>query len=398
MRIAYVCADVGVPVFGRKGCSVHVQEVVGALRGAGADLCLFAACLGGSPPPPVAGVPLRRLPCPSEGEIAARERSAFEANRGLREALEADGPFDAVYERYSLWSFAGMEYARDRGAAGLLELNAPLVEEQAAHRKLVHRDVAEAVADRAFAAASRLIAVSEPLARWVKSSFGARGRVHVMPNAIDPARFPASVHPARRAAGAFTVGFLGSLKPWHGLSVLAEAFARLHARWPSSRLLVVGDGPERGAFESSLSAHGVRHLAELTGTVAPHDVPGLLASMDAAVAPYPPQPRFYFSPLKVYEYMAAGLPVVASRVGQIAEAIRDGEDGLLCPPGDAPRLAEALGRLAADPALRARLGTKARQRVLAEHTWSAVAERILLLAVESVRERRDRLAAAVGNS
>jgi glycosyltransferase involved in cell wall biosynthesis len=57
------------------------------------------------------------------------------------------------------------------------------------------------------------------------------------------------------------VGFLGSLRPWHGLSVLAEAFARLHKRWPASRLLVVGDGPERASFESALCAHGVRRAA-----------------------------------------------------------------------------------------------------------------------------------------
>jgi glycosyltransferase involved in cell wall biosynthesis len=194
----------------------------------------------------------------------------------------------------------------------------------------------------------------------------------------------------------FTVGLLGGLRPWHGLSLLAEAFAHLHARWPSSRLLVVGDGSERRGFESALSAHGVRHVTELTGAVAPHDVPGLLASMDAAVAPYERQAEFYFSPLKVYEYMAAGLPVVASRVGQVAEVIRHRESGLLCPPGDAVSVAEALARLAADPALRARLGAKARRCVLADHTWSGVAERILRLAAESLRERRGTAAALGG--
>lgn len=395
MRIAYVCADPGVPVFGHKGCSVHVQEVAGALRAAGADLRLFAARLDGAAPPPLAGLPIRRLPCPTDDERADRERSALRANGALREALEATGPFDAVYERYALWSFAGMEYARDTGAAGLLEVNAPLIEEEAAHRALVHRAEADRVADRAFEAASRLIAVSEPLAHWMKLRPAARGRVEVIPNAVDPARFPAQLGPTLRASDVFTVGFLGGLKPWHGLSLLAEAFALFHACWPSSRLLVVGDGPERRSFESALSAHGVRHLAELTGAVAPDQVPGLLASMDAAVAPYAPQAWFYFSPLKLYEYMAAGLPVVASRVGQIAETIRHGETGLLCPAGDAAQVARALVRLAADPGLRARLGAQARRHVLADHTWGAVAERILGLAAAGLRERRDSAATVV---
>ena len=398
MRVAYVCADAGVPVFGQKGCSVHVQEVVRALRAAGADVWLFANRLGGPQPRALIDIPVRDLPYPSSGAIGDQEWEALQANRALREALETSGPFDAVYERYSLWSFAGMEYARDAGVAGLLEVNAPLVEEAAAHRKVVHRDVAECVADRVFAAASRLIVVSEGLARWIARRRCATERVQVIPNAIDPRRFPANVQPTHRVADLFTVGFLGGLRPWHGLSLLAAAFAHLHARCPSSRLLVVGDGPERGGFESALTAHGVRQVTELTGAVAPHEVPGLLASMDAAAAPYASHPDFYFSPLKVYEYMAAGLPVVASRVGQVAEAIRHHENGLLCPPGDAASMGAALARLAADPALRRRLGTKARQSVMTDHTWSDVAERILHLAAESLWERRGRTAAAIGSA
>jgi glycosyltransferase involved in cell wall biosynthesis len=117
-----------------------------------------------------------------------------------------------------------------------------------------------------------------------------------------------------------------------------------------------------------------------TGAVAPEAVPGLLASMDVAVAPYPRLAHFYFSPLKVYEYMAAGLPVVASRIGQLAQVLRHEVDGLFCPPGDAHALAAALERLRAEPALRRRLGLAARAKVLREHTWEAVARRILGLA------------------
>lgn len=395
MRVAYVCADAGVPVFGQKGCSVHVQEVVAALRRAGADVDLFAARLDGQAPAALRGVLVVPLPCPRPRDPAQRERAALDVNGPLASALALRGPFDLVYERHSLWSFAGMEHARDWGAAGLLEVNAPLIEEQATHRALVDREAAERVAARAFAAASALLAVSSALARRLDRHPAARGRVHVVPNAVAPERFPVGLRATRPAAeGAFTVGFVGSLKPWHGLAVLAEAFARLRERRPASRLLVVGDGPGRAAFESALTARGVREAAELTGSVPPEAVPRLLASMDVAVAPYPPQAEFYFSPLKLYEYMAAGLPVVASRIGQIQEAIRDGVDGVLCPPGDAPALAAALLRLADDPALRVRLGRAARQIVIAERTWSAVAERIIGLARGHADGRRRSAAAA----
>lgn len=378
MRVAYVCADAGVPVFGRKGCSIHVQEVVRALHSEGAEVDLFAACKGGPAPRGLEDVPLHALPAAADVDLVRREDQAFAANKALPAGLEAEGPFDLVYERYSLWSAAGMEYACEAGIPGLLEVNAPLIEEQAAHRGLVNRTRAEWIASRAFSSADALLAVSQEVAAWLRRHPSAPGRVYVVPNGVNPERFPPGLPPSRPSPpGVFTVGFVGTLKPWHGLSVLVEAFALFHAQWPASRLLVVGDGPQRGDLERALEAACLGGAAELTGGVSHQEVPGLLASMDAAVAPYPQSDSFYFSPLKVYEYQAAGLPVVASRVGQLADLVEDGATGLLVQPGDAAALARALDRLRRDPGLAARLGRAGRKRVAREHTWRAVAQRIL---------------------
>ena len=134
---------------------------------------------------------------------------------------------------------------------------------------------------------------------------------------------------------------------------------------------------------AAAAARGVAGAVEHAGAVDRCDVPGLLASMDAAVAPYPPQRDFYFSPLKVYEYMVAGLPVVASRFAPLEDTIRNGVNGVLCPPGDATAFATALLDLADKPSLRVALGREARRTVLAQHTWSHVAERILGLAARA---------------
>jgi glycosyltransferase involved in cell wall biosynthesis len=314
------------------------------------------------------------------GGAASREQAALAANRHLRAALEYEEPFDLVYERYSLWSYAGMEYAQESGVPGLLEVNAPLIEEQVRYRQLMERSGAKLVAERVFAAASSLVAVSDEVAAYLDTYPEARSRIQVIPNGVNPSRFRPGLPPAHPVSPeTFTVGFVGSLKPWHGLNVLVEAFALLPRVEPLSRLLIVGDGPERSRIESNVSKQGLQNVVYFTGSIEPEVVSGWLASMSVGVAPYPEVAGFYFSPLKVFEYLAAGLPVVASRVGQLAGVIQDGVNGLLCPPGDAKSLAAALHRLQKDPDLRHRMGQAARATAR-DHTWETSVRRIIQVA------------------
>ncbi len=380
-RIAYVCADAGVPVFGSKGSSVHVQEMIRALQRQGARVELFAARVDEPPPSGFDSLAIHRLPSIRDGEPTGHAAAVAALNHELAAVIERAGPYDLVYERYSLWSFAAMEYARAASTPGLLEVNAPLIEEQAVHRGLRDTRGAARVAARVFEAATALVAVSTEVAAWLKRRPSARGRVHVLPNGVDPERFRPDVPPAAPAPpGTFTVGFVGSMRPWHDLPVLIEAFARLHAGEPATRLLLVGGGRGEAAVRAVLAAWKLTDAAYLTGAVAPSDVPGLLTSMDVAVAPYADPQRFYFSPLKVFEYMAGGRAVVASRVGQLETVIQHDVNGLLCAPGDSAALAAALARLQREPELGVRLGRAARAHVLREHTWEAVAVRVLELA------------------
>jgi hypothetical protein len=155
MRVAYVCADPGVPVFGTKGASVHVQEVVRAFRRTGARVELMATRYGGDTPDDLAGMKVFELPCVRGGGPAERERRALAANQALGATLSRRGHFDLVYERYSLWSYAAMSYAQTLGLPSVLEVNSPLIDEQARHRELVGRAGAEGVARRSFDAAAR---------------------------------------------------------------------------------------------------------------------------------------------------------------------------------------------------------------------------------------------------
>jgi glycosyltransferase involved in cell wall biosynthesis len=142
-------------------------------------------------------------------------------------------------------------------------------------------------------------------------------------------------------------------------------------------LLVVGSGPERERLEAQVGERGLGGRVIFAGAVPHADIPAYLDAMDVAVAPFAPMNGFYFSPLKVNEYMAAELPVVASRQGDIPKLL--GSSGLLVEPGDASALRAALLRLGEDAELRARLGDAGRAHV-ASRSWTAVAavvERLL---------------------
>jgi glycosyltransferase involved in cell wall biosynthesis len=174
--------------------------------------------------------------------------------------------------------------------------------------------------------------------------------------------------------------------------MLPEMLERLLPRHPSLRLVVVGDGRHREQLEADITRRGLAASAIITGPVAHEDVPALIREFDVAVAPYTdPAHEFYFSPLKLFEYMGCAAAVAAPRLGQIEEIIRDGETGVLYAPADPDGLFAACDRLLSDAPLRRRLGRAAAETVRREYTWDRNAARIGAIA-HSLIERRSAVA------
>ena len=197
--------------------------------------------------------------------------------------------------------------------------------------------------------------------------------IEVVPNGIDPARFERL--PQRPAAeDKVVLGFVGFVREWHGLDTVIAAMAA-DASGPRIRLDVVGDGPALPALRQQAAAFGVAERVRFAGLVEHDAIPAVVASFDIAL-----QPRVvaYASPLKLFEYMAAGKAIVAPDQPNIREVLQDGATALLFDPARDGSMWAAIGRLAADPAMRARLGEAARREIeRRDYTWRGNAERLI---------------------
>ena len=362
MRIAYVCLDPGIPVFGTKGASVHIQEVVREYRRRGHDVTVYATRRGSDVPDNLAELRIVDVPITTRDE-EERERAQQAASASVSDMVRAGG-YDLVYERYSLFSTVIAEC----GVPGILEVNAPLIDEQRTHRVLVDEQAADAALQEQVQAALATICVSDPVRDWVIARTEGT-RVFTVPNGVNVHR----ITPQPESPGAPVVTFVGTLKPWHGVDVLLRARAHAHKDW---QLRIIGDGPMRAELDDLARSLGID--VDFRGAVAPDAIPQHMAGTAIGVAPYPAMDTDsdqYFSPLKVYEYMAAGLPVVASRVGQLPEIM--GESAYLVPPSDPEALAEALDALVANPVERARVGSDNRRQAEREHSWTGTVDHIL---------------------
>ena len=185
MRIAYVTVDPGIPVFGTKGASVHIQEVVRELIRRGHDVTVHTTRAGRDIPDDLAGLKVIETRIEAD-DPAARERAQQEVSARIAARIIADGA-DLVYERYSLFSTALAEVTDATGAVGVLEVNAPLIEEQRTHRVLVDEEAAGNALARQVAAATATIAVSDPVRDWVRERTGSES-VHTVPNGVSITR------------------------------------------------------------------------------------------------------------------------------------------------------------------------------------------------------------------
>lgn len=397
MRLLYVASGIAVP--GAYGGSTHTLEVASGLAALGHEVHV------------VAHHPVRQLATLMRPQSATLDRLhlhyidlpkplsllAYRPIAGLARRLQPD----ALIERYYNLAGAGMLAARRANVPSLLEVNALIVDPPQVFKRRLDDRLGRPFQRWAVAQCRMAARIVTPLHTTVPAVIE-RSKIIELPWGANVERFSRQRQgssPQRRvdlgiAPDRPIAVFLGSFRAWHGVNDFVDAGIKLLEAGENLHLLLIGDGPERAAAESRIGRWHERFT--FAGSVAHDEVPALLALADVGVAPFNtarhPALRsagFFWSPLKIYEYMAMSLPVVTANIPPLDVAVRDGQEGALFREGDTDDLAAAIRRVLHAPDRQA-IGARARERVVARYSWTRHCQELERILQTIVEERRGR--------
>jgi len=343
-RIAYLCLQAT-----REGqaAHAHVHEIVAGLEARGCVVQLFE-------------------PQYPEGPLPGAVRRALEFARIQLNLRRAARDADVVYIRAHFAAYPTARWAHKAGIPVVQEVNGPYEDLWVAWPWTGRfKRPFEALMRYQYRAADALIAVTPKLAEWIIGQTG-RKQVTVVPNAANTSVFTPDATPMEGLPAKY-VAFFGALAAWQGVDTMLAAAA--HEDWPDDvSLVVMGDGVHRGNVEATVALNPrVKYL----GVMPYREVPRVVVGSIAGLSPKAGMPRVmdYASPLKPFETLACGVPVIVTDFPGQADLIRECDCGLVIPPDDPAALARAVAELAADPERAAAMGRRGRETVVANHSW-----------------------------
>lgn len=346
--------DAGIDPHRAKGAAVHLNAMREAFSGLG------AACRG--------------IDEPDDTRLT----------RALQAALDL-GPVDLIYERYALGKSTAARFATEYGIPLVLEVNAPLADEQRRWRGTSNEIDDTSHDSIAMGTACKIVAVSSEVARYATQRGAHAERIEVFPNGVDTNRFNLSqradsVRHSLLPPGRFIIGFHGRLRPWHGFNMLVDVTSQLLERGLDIHLLVIGEGD----FDSLKRLPGDRYTR--IQWQPHHEIPRFVAAFDTLPLTYHADIPCYFSPLKLMEAMACGVVPLVPDLGDLPETVKHQRTGLVYKAGDQEQLQQQLQLLINDKALLDILGRHAANEA-SRHSWGRIAGEVLAAAAHCRRLR-----------
>ncbi len=369
------------------GAAVHVKEFMEAANRNGVQVRTYNSNKFSSEDQAVQSSSrawLKSKLSPYVGQLNAVLSNLSSFRREWR-AINEERP-DALLVRYNLLNISAVLVAKLRKIPLVLEVNAPMALESRQYHGRGFRlpFIPEWFERLNLKLANRVYTVSEALKSYFVEHGIAADKISIIPNGVNTDRFTPTVDAGdvlaqHKIAGKVVIGFVGSFHYWHGVEYFEDYVKQLCSRYESVHFLFVGNGPLRARLEETFNEQGLSKRVTFAGYVEHERIPNYIAAMDIVVAPYPKMALFYFSPLKLFEYMAAGKAVVSSALGQIKDIVQDGRNGLLFTPGAANEFMLKTARLIEDPDRRAALGSEARALMCGAYSWDVNAQQVISL-------------------
>lgn len=312
---------------------------------------------------------------------------------GARKILK-QYPADVLVFRTTLYNFAPQLVRRFHRVPCVAEVNAiKYLEISVASRAGVAAKLTHRAEKYAITHSDRVFAVSQPIKDFVDGFYPAE-HSFVVPNGVetddfDPSRFdPDTLKRELNISGRTVLGYVGSYKEWHGLTVSLDVIERLRESNPEFLLLLIGNGEQYAFIKGEIARRGLSDYVKQIDYVAHDDVPRYLSVFDYALMTYPDFDGFYFSPLKMYEYMSMGIPVVSTNTGQIAAMLESGVTGELVYPPEPQQFCDAILGLHQDQSRYQRLSQASRDEVLAKHSWLENARQVMSISEALLASRQ----------
>ncbi len=357
---------------------VHIRGITDALRAEGVNVDIIS--LPGADPysSPKAMSPTRQarpwmrwiahLPEPlfELVEIAYNVVAAWRIGVYLRRNPD----LSFIYERYSLFLFSPVLIARWKRIPIILEINDSATVYRV--RPLYFQRIAMAIESWILRKADGLVFVSGIFRDRALAAHGTLAPAIITPNAanIDKFTFTQAQRDETRKRfgleGHVVCGYLGAFVPWHAIDQFVHRIADKLAAAPHLKLLLVGDGASFPALQEFVKQHGLENQVILTGRVDHDAVPGLLAAMDMAVLP---SAGDYTSPVKLFEFMACGVPAVAPDFEPIKEVLVEGDTGWMFEAGNLDAAVDRVLQLSGDRETLSRVGANARTYITEQRQW-----------------------------
>jgi glycosyltransferase involved in cell wall biosynthesis len=384
LNIGYLRTDYGAEKSG--GAMSHVSGFANGVINLGNDMFFISSRK-------IVGVEENRVPCHVVGPVSFFNQICVEASQisyNLKFVFHAykilkKNRADFLYHRSSTFNCSGTILSFLFRKPLILEFNSSSLWKTDENVKLRFKMTRLLMERLNLAWADRITVVSEVLRNQLEQKGVDVKKIVVNPNGADPEIFNPDVRKEDlrgiyRLGNKLLVGFAGLLSQWHGLETLVGCIKDVIPKNTEVHFVIIGDGYLRNRLEKMVEEDGTSNFITFTGLVRKEEMPAYLNACDILVSPHRNMAdgqTFFGSPVKIFEYMAMGKPIVASKVGQLQEILKDGENAILVPPDNTEKLANAILRLASDSDLRETLGRKARNDLVGNYTWTDNAKRVI---------------------